>query len=194
MGLAVLFLSALGLTWAAGCDGDVATTGSGGGATGGGGGSVGGAGTGGQHACANDSECTGLGWCDFADDRCGVAEPGSCSDSPGGCSTGTGPYPLVCGCDGAFHQTDCIAVDGTDRSVDVSGCGTPPDDVFQCGSLFCQEGFFYCQLTPKGASVPDEGACITSDGTCTTCSCTTPLCAGGTCMDTDGHPVVTCPA
>jgi hypothetical protein len=190
--LSVLSVGVPAATWATGCDGDVATTtGSGGAGTGGAGAGAGG--TGGNHACSADGECSGQAWCDFADDQCGLGVQGSCSDSPGGCSTGTGPYPLVCGCDGAYHGTDCIAFDGTDRSLDVSGCGAPPAGVFQCGTLFCQEDFFYCQLTPQGEGIPDDGACMTLDGSCTTCDCITPLCAGGTCMETNGNLVVTCP-
>ncbi len=190
--LGVLFVATLGALSSAGCDGDVDTSTGGGGAGGAGPGS-GGGGAGGNHVCASDAECGGQAHCDFADDLCGAALEGTCSDSPGGCSTGTGPYALVCGCDGSFHGTDCIAFDGTDRSVDAAACGAPPAGVTPCGSLFCQQEYFYCQLTPSGTAGPDTGACITRDDTCTTCACITPQCAGGTCTDTDGAIIVTCP-
>jgi hypothetical protein len=139
--------------------------------------------------CRDDADCAADERCDFPDGQCGDGAPGTCTENGFGCSTGAGPYPLVCGCDGAFHSSDCVATDGVDGSEDVSICGAPPPGTFPCASSLCNSGFDYCLVTGNTSSC--NGGALG----CVTCECLgDAICDGGSCADEDGALIVTCPA
>lgn len=174
----------------ASCGGNVTISGDGGtsGSTtstaqGGGGASSGGAGATGTGAsggsvittsnafCFGADECSGGQYCDDANHLClASGEVGYCQDASF-CS-GNGP---VCGCDGAFYESDCAAfAAGTDLAL--TGCEVPPG-LFQCGVFFCEIGaqacFHYvgfamydaCEPYPMGCDTP-SCACFPQECEC----------------------------
>src|SRR5690606_1484515 len=84
-------------------------------------------------ACHSSSDCAGDEWCDFPDDRCGMAEAGVCRARPTGCNS---VYQPACSCSGVVVGNPCVGqLDGSD--LDATGSCPPPLDSFACGPFFC---------------------------------------------------------
>jgi hypothetical protein len=143
----------------------------------------------GSEGCEDSGDCASDERCQFPDGLCGSVEPGACVSKPNGCSTGAGPHPFVCGCDGAFHTSDCIDYDGVDSSSDVSICTVPPPGSFPCGASHCHLAFDYCLVSGE------ERSCANAGPGCSTCECIGDrICPGGSCSEEGGVATVTCPS
>jgi hypothetical protein len=142
-------------------------------------GTAGAAGSGG-HAAENDcgwpdfNACPSTQFCSFPAGDCGGKEgPGYCVDLPTECSPGS---ILVCGCDGAIYDSECLAnaagvstrsISPTDDIVVEGECASPAG-YSPCGELYCDTATEYCQghgtsLSCKALPV----ACVESPG----CGC-----------------------
>ena len=138
-----------------------------------------------EDGCGQNGDCATDELCDFADGLCGSGERGACVSKPYGCSTGAGPYPIVCGCDGEFHGSECVTADGVDTSVDVSICPAPAAGTFVCGSMFCNASYEYCLVNG------DDKRCVPATD-CDSCDCLAPSCTGASCSEENGALTVTC--
>ena len=117
------------------------------------------------------AKCAANEYCDFADNRCGIADgPGTCKRRPDVCPAVVGRP--VCGCDGKVHTSDCILYsDGFD--LNAGGCDVPPGS-FACGYAVCNLATQYCQRDTKSPEA-DVYSCVTLPQGCPTgaptCEC-----------------------
>lgn len=116
------------------------------------------------------AKCAANEYCDYADNRCGIADgPGSCKRRPDACPALVGRP--VCGCDGKVHSSDCISYsDGFD--LNANGC-TVPAGSFVCGYAVCSLATQYCRHDTKPPG--DTYICVTLPLGCPTdaptCEC-----------------------
>lgn len=141
------------------------------------------------------AECKSTEYCDYADNRCGIADaPGTCKRRPDACPLVVGQP--VCGCDGRVHSGECIAFsDGFDINAN-GGCPVPAGS-FACGYLMCDLQTQYCHHEAR-ASDADLYACMTLPAACTpaapTCACLRSERCGTSCAgDARTGLTVTCP-
>jgi len=116
-------------------------------------------------------ECKPTEYCDYADNRCGIAAGSSmCKRRPDACPLIVGRP--VCACDGKIHSSDCIAFsDGSDLNANA-GCALPAG-TFACGYAVCDLQTQYCRHEIR-ASEADLFSCAPLPQGCTgtpTCSC-----------------------
>ena len=140
-------------------------------------------------------ECKPTEYCDYADNRCGIADgPGTCKRRPDACPLVVGRP--VCACDGRVHSSECIASsDGFDINAN-GGCALPAGS-FACGYLLCDLQSQYCHHEVRAPDA-DLYACMTLPQACTpgapTCACLRGEQCGTSCSG-DGRTglTVTCP-
>ena len=141
------------------------------------------------------AECKPTEYCDYADNRCGIADgPGTCKRRPDACPLVVGRP--VCACDGRVHSSECIASsDGFDINAN-GGCALPAGS-FACGYLLCDLQSQYCHHEVRAPDA-DLYACMTLPQACTpgapTCACLRGEQCGTSCSG-DGRTglTVTCP-
>jgi hypothetical protein len=138
--------------------------------------------------------CAADEYCDYGDNRCGVADGGgTCTKRPQNCPDN---YQPTCGCDGVVHSSPC---DTNASGVDVNqnGCEPPSANLFACGPGFCDVTTEYCvaQLSDIG-NEPDSFGCKPLPAACVgagTCPCVAAEPCGDLCEVTGAGVRVTCP-
>ncbi len=115
--------------------------------------------------------CTDREYCDYENNLCGLADgSGVCKPRPDFCPAVVGP--LICGCDGQVHPSDCITYQtGTDFNAHGS-CDVPAGD-FACGYTLCDLQTQYCKHEVKSGAA-DVFSCVALPAACTSA---TPACA-----------------
>lgn len=186
-------------------DGNTSGGGSGGGSTGGSGGSSGG--TGGSAGSASGGSagyticggrvgdtCASNEFCDFEPNTCGTTDAtGVCTLKPDGCNE---IYEPACACDGMVYGNSCVGQQAGFDQSDVGGCD-PPEGYLECGNLFCEIAFSYCQKTTDDTGGPPSYVCMALPEECngqTACTCFPPETAcKDLCEVSGGGFVLTCP-
>jgi hypothetical protein len=138
--------------------------------------------------------CAADEFCDYGDDRCGVADGGgTCTKRPAGCGKNLQP---TCACDGMMYDNPCLA-NAAGFDANDNGCPAPMG-AFTCGSHFCTLGSQYCQHTTSDVGgQPDSYSCnpLPADcGAMPSCACLSAVpCAMMCVMTMDGGLMVNCP-
>jgi hypothetical protein len=134
-------------------------------------------------------------YCDYANDRCGVADQtGSCKTRPVAC-----PAIIVvptCACNGKVYAGTCDAfLDGVD--LDASGTCPVPAGKFACGYTQCVLATQYCRREPHTGAA-DTFVCASLPSACSgtpACDCLSAERCGDSCGgDARVGLTLTCPA
>lgn len=140
-------------------------------------------------SCTPKTPCTGQGEiCVYPDGFCGAGASGRCEPQPSGCEDAS--LPPACGCDVQIHASRCAAhLAGVDVS-NVATCSTPLN-TFRCGPLYCAKGIEYCRIGGPPAARSYE--CRSLGGCVLGCLCSVLTCLGGSCSESGGNVMQTCP-